>query len=67
MILTESRRLRRAGKASGSVAVLDACAWVALASRIYFEGNHYTKLIAQVWSDDLRSEDVVVEHLGGVR
>lgn len=48
----------------GSVTVLDA-----RASRIYVAGRHDTELIAQVCvsGGDLRSEDVVVEHLGGMR
>jgi hypothetical protein len=51
---------------SGSVAVADARAKVALASRIYVEGRHDAELVEQVWGDDLRIEGVVVEHLGGV-
>jgi hypothetical protein len=52
--------------ASGSVAVPQAKAKVALASRIYVEGRHDAELVEQVWGDDLRVEGVVVEHLGGV-
>ncbi len=52
--------------ASGSVAVPDARARVARASRIYVEGRHDAELIAQVWGDDLKIEGVVVEQLGGV-
>jgi hypothetical protein len=52
--------------ASGSVAVHDAKARVARASRIYVEGRHDAELVERVWGDDLRIEGVVVEHLGGV-
>jgi hypothetical protein len=52
--------------ASGSVAVHDARARVARASRIYVEGRHDAELVEKVWGDDLRIEGVVVEHLGGV-
>ena len=52
--------------ASGSVAVRQGRAKVALASRIYVEGRHDAELVEQVWGDDLRIEGVVVEHLGGV-
>ncbi len=52
--------------ASGSVAVHDARARVARASRIYVEGRHDAELVEKVWGDDLRLEGVVVEYLGGV-
>jgi hypothetical protein len=52
--------------ASGSVAVPDARARVARASRIYVEGRHDAELVEKVWGDDLRIEGVVVEYLGGV-
>jgi hypothetical protein len=52
--------------ASGSVAVHDARARVARASRIYVEGRHDAELVEKVWGDDLRVEGVVVEYLGGV-
>lgn len=52
--------------ASGSVAVHDARARVARASRIYVEGRHDAELVEKVWGDDLRLEGVVVEFLGGV-
>lgn len=52
--------------ASGSVAVRNARAKVALASRIYVEGRHDAELVEQVWGDDLRIEGVVVEYLGGI-
>ncbi|MFT4081351.1 MAG: DUF3097 domain-containing protein [Nocardioides sp.] len=52
--------------ASGSVAVADARARVARASRIFVEGRHDAELVEKVWGDDLRIEGVVVEYLGGV-
>ncbi len=52
--------------ASGSVAVPDARARVARASRIFVEGRHDAELVEKVWGDDLRVEGVVVEFLGGV-
>jgi hypothetical protein len=52
--------------ASGSVAVPDAKARVARASRIFVEGRHDAELIEKVWGADLRLEGVVVEYLEGV-
>ncbi|HJR89800.1 MAG TPA: DUF3097 domain-containing protein [Aeromicrobium sp.] len=52
--------------ASGSVAVQDARAKVALPSRIWVEGRHDAELVERVWGDDLRVEGVAVEHLGGI-
>ena len=52
--------------ASGSVAVGDARARVARASRIFVEGRHDAELVERVWGDDLRIEGVVVEYLEGV-
>ena len=52
--------------ASGSVAVPDARARVARASRIWVEGKHDAELVEKVWGDDLRLEGVVVELLDGV-
>jgi len=51
---------------SGSVAVPDAPARVARASRIYVEGVHDATLVERVWGDDLRVEGVVVEPLDGI-
>ena len=51
--------------ASGSVAVPDAPARVARASRIWVEGIHDAELIEHVWGDDLRVEGIVVEPLHG--
>ncbi|MFI5508784.1 DUF3097 domain-containing protein [Mycobacterium sp. NPDC051804] len=68
VILTPPKRSapKATRTASGSVAVSDARAKVALASRIYVEGRHDAELVEQVWGDDLRVEGVVVEYLGGV-
>ena len=52
--------------ASGSFAVAEAQARVALPSRIYVEGRHDAELVERVWGDDLRVEGVVVEYLEGV-
>lgn len=52
--------------ASGSVAVDNAPARVARASRIYVEGIHDAALVERVWGDDLRIEGVVVEPLHGI-
>ncbi len=51
--------------ASGSVALPDAPAQVARASRILVEGIHDAELVEKVWGDDLRAEGVVVERLDG--
>lgn len=51
--------------ASGSVAMPDAPARIARASRIYVEGTHDAELVEKVWGDDLRVEGVVVEPLHG--
>lgn len=69
VILTAPRRAAPKAAtrtASGSVAVPQSRAKVALASRIYVEGRHDAELVEQVWGEDLRVEGVVVEHLGGV-
>jgi hypothetical protein len=60
---TQSRPARTA---SGSRAVGDARARVALPSRIYVEGRHDAELVEKVWGDDLRVEGVAVEYLGGI-
>ena len=52
--------------ASGSIAVPDAPARVARASRLWVEGRHDAELIERVWGDDLRIAGVVVELLDGV-
>ncbi len=52
--------------ASGSVALPDAPARVARASRIWVEGIHDATLVERIWGDDLRVEGVVVEPLSGI-
>lgn len=52
--------------ASGSLAVHDAKARVAIGSRIFVEGRHDAELVEKVWGHDLRVEGVVVEMLDGV-
>lgn len=52
--------------ASGSVAVRDRSARVALPSRIFVEGRHDAELVEKVWGHDLRVEGIVVEYLEGV-
>lgn len=52
--------------ASGSIAVGDAPARIARASRILVEGIHDAELVEKVWGDDLRVEGVVVERLDGM-
>ncbi|TFC88902.1 DUF3097 domain-containing protein [Cryobacterium sinapicolor] len=56
----------RARTASGSMAVRDAPARVARASRIFVEGRHDAELVEKVWGADLRIEGVVVEFIEGV-
>ena len=50
---------------SGSVAVANAPARMARASRILVEGVHDAELVEHVWGDDLRVEGVAVELLDG--
>lgn len=52
--------------ASGSVAVRNAAARTARASRIYVEGVHDAALVERIWGDDLRVEGIVVEPLHGI-
>jgi hypothetical protein len=52
--------------ASGSFAVEQQRARVALPSRIMVEGRHDAELVEKVWGTDLRVEGVVVEYLEGV-
>ncbi len=52
--------------ASGSFAVADDRARVALPSRILVEGRHDAELVEKVWGADLRVEGVVVEYLQGI-
>ncbi|MEU4423885.1 DUF3097 domain-containing protein [Actinoplanes sp. NPDC024001] len=60
------RQRERRITASGSVAVDNAPAQVAKASRIWVEGVHDAALIERIWGDDLRVEGVVVEPLNGI-
>ncbi|WP_420111212.1 DUF3097 domain-containing protein [Pseudactinotalea sp.] len=62
----QQRASGTARTASGSVAVSNARARVARASRIWVEGRHDAELVERVWGDDLRIEGVVVEMLDGV-
>ena len=59
---TSGRKISR----SGSVAVENAPARVARASRIWVEGLHDAELVEKVWGHDLRLEGIVVEPLHGV-
>lgn len=59
---TSERKISR----SGSVAVENAPARVARASRIWVEGLHDAELVEKVWGHDLRVEGIVVEPLHGV-
>ncbi|KFF60531.1 hypothetical protein JF66_04090 [Cryobacterium sp. MLB-32] len=63
---TMAAALGRARTASGSMAVKDAPARVARASRIFVEGRHDAELVEKVWGADLRIEGVVVEYLEGI-
>ena len=51
--------------ASGSIAVRNAPARIARASRILVEGVHDAELVEKVWGDDLRVEGVIVQPLDG--
>ncbi|MFW0109066.1 DUF3097 family protein [Rothia sp. P7181] len=51
---------------SGSIAVENAPAQVARASRIWVEGIHDAELVEKVWGHDLRVEGIVVEPLHGI-
>ncbi|MBV7295446.1 DUF3097 domain-containing protein [Corynebacterium sp. TAE3-ERU12] len=57
---------RKQRTASGSRAVANATAKIALPSRIWVEGIHDAEIVERVWGDDLRVEGVVVEHLEGL-
>jgi hypothetical protein len=52
--------------ASGSFALDNQRARVALPSRIFVEGRHDAELVEKVWGADLRVEGVVVEYLEGI-
>ncbi|ANP72724.1 DUF3097 domain-containing protein [Cryobacterium arcticum] len=69
VVLVAPRASAPAGRgrtASGSLAVADAPARVARASRIFVEGRHDAELVEKVWGADLRIEGVVVEYIEGV-
>lgn len=66
VVPTRSAPHGRARTASGSIAVTDAPARVARASRIFVEGRHDAELVEKVWGADLRIEGVVVEYIEGV-
>ena len=70
IVLKAPALLRPAGgrlvSASGSIAVTDAKARTARASRIFVEGRHDAELVEKVWGHDLRIEGVVVEYIEGV-
>ncbi|HEV7948331.1 MAG TPA: DUF3097 domain-containing protein [Glaciihabitans sp.] len=62
----KTKQAGMARTASGSFAVADARARVALPSRIFVEGRHDAELVEKVWGADLRVEGVVVEYLEGI-
>ncbi len=64
-LVLPKRAPQRKMTASGSVAVEQQRARVAMPSRIFVEGKHDAELVEQVWGDDLRVEGVVVELLDG--
>lgn len=64
LVLPQKQAARRR-TASGSFAVAQERAKVAMPSRIFVEGKHDAELVEQVWGDDLRVEGVVVELLQG--
>lgn len=64
-LVLPQRTPQRRRTASGSYAVAQQRARVAMPSRIFVEGKHDAELVEQVWGDDLRVEGVVVELLEG--
>ena len=66
LVVPAKRPAGIARTASGSFAVADQKARVALPSRIFVEGRHDAELVEKVWGVDLRVEGVVVEYLEGV-
>lgn len=66
LVAPARRQERTARTASGSFAVADQKARVALPSRIFVEGRHDAELVEKVWGSDLRVEGVVVEYLEGI-
>ena len=65
-IVAPTPRKTSGRKISRSVAVENAPARVARASRIWVEGLHDAELVEKVWGHDLRVEGIVVEPLHGV-
>ncbi|MEO8707624.1 MAG: DUF3097 domain-containing protein [Lacisediminihabitans sp.] len=66
LVAPAARPAGTARTASGSFAVSNQKARVALPSRIFMEGRHDAELVEKVWGADLRVEGVVVEYLEGV-
>jgi len=66
LVAPKATKSGTARTASGSFAVADQRARVALPSRIFVEGRHDAELVEKVWGADLRVEGVVVEYLEGV-
>lgn len=66
LVVPKAAKAGTARTASGSFAVADHRARVALPSRIFVEGRHDAELVEKVWGADLRVEGVVVEYLGGI-
>jgi len=66
LVVPRAAPVGRGRTASGSLAVGDVKARVALPSRIFVEGRHDAELVEKVWGTDLRIEGVVVEYLEGV-
>ncbi len=66
LVAPTKRQQGTARTASGSFAVADQKARVALPSRIFVEGRHDAELVEKVWGADLRIEGVVVEYLEGI-
>lgn len=65
LVMPKRQPAGRQRTASGSFAVAEQRARVAMPSRIFVEGKHDAELVEQVWGDDLRVEGVVVELLQG--
>lgn len=65
LVMPKRQPTGRQRTASGSFAVAEQRARVAMPSRIFVEGKHDAELVEQVWGDDLRVEGVVVELLQG--
>lgn len=61
-----TQEARKQVSRSGSIALQNAPARTARASRIWVEGIHDAELIEKVWGHDLRVEGIVVEPLHGV-